>query len=135
MTPDVGMVSTWIHLCPVWDMVAHHGHTEQRVGAPDSGYPIFPPTKEQIMNGNSLSVCSLLRREMLTELGNYPEDFKNGSEDWALWASIVFQGKWRIDVVQEYLLDYRVHKDSMCRSKIMAPFEVSRARIQALHAN
>src|SRR5208282_591351 len=59
--PDIGVVSTWMHIVPVWDMVAHHGHSESFMGAPGSGYPIYAPRRAQILAGNCLSVCSLLR--------------------------------------------------------------------------
>jgi glycosyltransferase involved in cell wall biosynthesis len=130
---DIGMVSTWMHVCPMPEMVAHQGHSDYFTGQPGSGYPIFAPTKQQILAGNSLPVCSLLRKSMLAELGNYPEIMNRGSEDWALWAMVVHSGKWGIRVVPEHLFVYRVHKDSMCRSAIMEPnFEVTKAKIRGL---
>jgi glycosyltransferase involved in cell wall biosynthesis len=121
MTEGVGVVSTWIHI---------FGLGRESTGAPGSSYPIFAPTLEQITTGNTLAVCSLVRREALLEVSGWPEDFTRGSEDWALWASIVLTGKWRVDVVPEYLFHYRVHKNSMCRSKTMAPFAETQARIR-----
>lgn len=124
MTDGVGVVSTWIHI---------FGLGRESTGAPGSSYPIFVPTLEQITSGNTLAVCSLIRRETLLEVGGWPEDFTRGSEDWALWCSIVALNKWKIDVIPEYLFHYRVHKNSMCRSKTMAPFSETLARIQSIY--
>jgi len=129
MTPEVGLVSTWIHIEPTEPMRAA-GHCVAQMGAPGSGYPIHIPTREEILNGNCLSVCSLMRRETLNDVGGYPEEFTRGSEDWAVWA-LIAHSKWKIDVVQEYLFHYRVHPNSMCRSAIMDKFENSRDRIRA----
>ena len=124
MMDGVGVVSTWIHI---------FGLGRESTGAPGSSYPIFVPTLEQITSGNTLAVCSLIRRETLLEVGGWPEDFTRGSEDWALWCSIVALNKWKIDVIPEYLFHYRVHKNSMCRSKTMAPFSETLARIQSIY--
>lgn len=122
MTDGVGVVSTWMQI---------FGLGRERAGAPDSSYPIFPPTLEQITEGNTLAVCSLIRRETLLDVGGWPEDLNQGSEDWGLWASIVHAGKWRIEVIPEYLFHYRVHRASMSRSTMMAPFAVNQAKIRA----
>jgi glycosyltransferase involved in cell wall biosynthesis len=131
MIDGVGLVSTWIHICPTEDMI-RKGHSPHMTGQPGSGYPIYPPRREQILNGNCLSVCSLLRKSMLDELGGYPESMNRGSEDWALWAMIVWKTNWATRVVREHLFYYRIHKDSMCRSTHMAPFEESKAKIRRL---
>lgn len=128
----MGMVSTYFEFAPEPDMLAK-GHAVAVCGPPNSAYPLYKPTREQILNGNCLPVVSLLRRSMLTELGNYPEIMNRGSEDWALWAKIVFSGKWDIFVLPEVLFRYRIHKDSMCRSNIMEPnFEITRQKIRTL---
>lgn len=131
MTDGVGMVSTWLQLCPTPDMI-EKGHNVCLVGQPGSAYPVYPPSRGEILNGNCLSVCSLLRKSMLDELGGYPEVMNRGSEDWALWAMIVWKTQWKIRVVPEHLFLYRIHKDSMCRSSHMAPFEESKAKIWRL---
>lgn len=126
MTDGVGVVSTWMQI---------FGLGRERSGAPGSSYPVFAPTLEQITSGNTLLTCSLIRRETLADVGGWPEDFNRGSEDWALWASIVRAGKWRVDVVPEYLFHYRVHKNSMCRSKTMPPFLETQARMRAKYGS
>lgn len=131
MQDGVGLVSTWINICPTPDMI-QKGHAPHPTGHPGSGYPIHPPRRHEILNGNCLSVCSLLRKSMLEELGGYPESMNRGSEDWALWAMIVWKTKWATRVVPEYLFFYRIHKDSMCRSSHMAPFEESKEKIRRL---
>jgi len=129
MVDGVAIVGTWMHIEPD-DITRRNSHEVQQAGAFGSCYPIYAPTREQILTGNSLAICSLIRREALDQAGQYPEDFKNGSEDWCLWCSIICSGRWRVVVVPEYLFHYRVHPDSMCRSSTMAPFPVTRARIR-----
>lgn len=126
----VGLVSTYMRICPTWDMIAHGGHSEQDTGHPGSGYHIHAPNDREILEGNCLPVCSLIRRKTLEEMGLYPEQFVRGSEDWALWAKIVTTRRWKVAIVPQYLFLYRVHKDSMCRSTVMAPFEVSKRMIR-----
>jgi len=121
MIKGVGVVGTWLYMEPD-SQCMQSGHTWQMLGPHDSSYPIFAPTREQILAGNSIAVCSLVRREALREVGGYPEDFPKGFEDWCLWASIVCKGNWKIKIVEEYLFRYRVQYKSMCRTGTMIPF-------------
>jgi len=121
MTEGVGVVSTWM---------AIFGHRPEMTGHPGSGYPIIRATREQILNGNCMPVCSLIRRQTLDDVGGYPEEMRAGSEDWCLWAFIICQAKWRVQVLPEYLFYYRTRPGSMSRQATMAPFLESRERIR-----
>lgn len=129
MTDGVGIVSTYMWFEPV-EECRQKGHAWAQAGLPGSPWHIFAPTKEQILNGNSLPVCSLIRRQALMEAGMYNEEFVDGAEDWGLWAGIISKG-WQVRVLPEYLFHYRVHSKSMCRSAQMAPFSVRKAQLWA----
>lgn len=119
MTKNVGVVSTW--------MCMFEGDHEF-VGSENSSYPIFSPVKEDILKGNSLPVCSLIRRKTFESVGGYNFDAPLGSEDWALWAAIVCETKWKTVVVPDHLFNYRVHSTSMSRR--MPPFAQTQKWIQ-----
>ena len=51
---------------------------------------------------------AMLRNSSFREIGGYNELFFIG-QDWELWQRMVAQGM-RIDIIQEVLLDYRLHK-------------------------
>lgn len=124
MAPDVGIVATYMEVFGFWPHFT---------GAPGSSYPIFFPTKAQILNGNCLPVCSLVRKQVALDVGGYPEAMKNGSEDWAFWAAIITKTNWKVEVVPEYLFHYRTRPGSMSRQATMAPFEISKKRIQEMY--
>ena len=125
-----GSVSTWMIMVVSPEMY-DAGHRDQFVGHEGSGWHIHTPTREQILQDNCLPTCSLIRKEILTSIGGWPKQFLRGSEDWALWAKITTMGKWKIDVLPEYLFLYRVHRDSMSRSgpEKMAPRNEAREMI------
>ncbi len=131
MTDGVGVVSTYMEVFGQWPHMA---------GAPGSPYPIFYPTKEQILKGNCLPVCSLVRKQTALDVGCYPEVMTKGSEDWAMWAGIICKTNWRVEVVPEHLFHYRTRAASMSRggggpmTSTMAPFEVAQAKIRELYA-
>ena len=129
MTDGVGVVATWMWVEPVADMLSK-GHSRAALGAPGSGWPIYAPTKQQILHGNSIPVCSLIRRKALEETGGYDETFYDGAEDWGLWCGIVSLGTWSIRVLPEYLFHYRVHAKSMCRSVNMCSITARREQLR-----
>jgi glycosyltransferase involved in cell wall biosynthesis len=118
MIGNVGVVSTWMEM--------FEGSTE-RVGPSASSYPIFAPTFEQILKGNTLHCASLVSRKAFIDVGGYDSSITVGSEDWALWVSIVKAG-YEVRVLPEYLFHYRVHADSLSRR--MPPFEQTQRAIQ-----
>lgn len=124
-------VVTWMHITPLWQMITYHAHTEQWVGAPGTSYPIFAPTREQILDGNCLPVCGLIKKDFLQAIDGYPEEIDGPIEDWAMWAKFVCAGA-RIDVVPEYLFHYRVHAGSASRTRWIQSFDVYRERVRKL---
>lgn len=119
MTQDTGVVATWIEM---------FGSSTEKVGSSNSSYPIFAPTQEQILMGNSLPICSLIRKKTFYDAVGYDVDAPLGSEDWLLWATIVCLTDWKIKVLPEYLFYYRVHPESLSRR--MPPFEQTRQKIK-----
>lgn len=124
-------VVTWTHIFPTWQMITYESHSEQWVGEPESSYPIYAPTREQILNGNCLPVCGLIRKSLLLNIGGYPEDIVGPVEDWATWAKLVCAGA-RIEVIPEHLFHYRVHAGSASRTQWKEPLEVYREKIRGL---
>lgn len=124
MTENVGVVATWMEI---------FGARPEKTGHPGSCYPIFYPTREQILNGNCLPVCSLIRRDACLEVGGWPEAMKEGSEDWALWVRIICQTSWQVAILPEYLFHYRTRPGSMSRQATMMPFEQAREKIRILY--
>lgn len=126
-------VVTWMHIVPTWQMITWHAHSEQFVGAPDTSYPIFAPTREQILNGNCLPVCGLFKKSLLKRLGGYPTTISGLIADWGMWAKIVCSGA-KIAVLQEHLFHYRVQGASISRTSVDS-IEDSRRAIGALCAS
>jgi glycosyltransferase involved in cell wall biosynthesis len=126
MTDGVGVVSTWMHI---------FGARPELAGHKGSCYPIFPPTQDEILNGNTMPVCSLIRKQTLRDVGGYPEEMSEGSEDWALWVKIVVNGTWRVVICPEYLFHYRTRPGSMSRQATMMPFLQAREKIRRLYGS
>lgn len=126
MTEGVGVVSTWMEI---------FGARPERAGHVGSCYPIFYPTREQILNGNCMPVCSLIRKQTLRDVGGYPEEMREGSEDWALWVKIIVNRTWRVAICPEYLFYYRTRPGSMSRQATMMPFLQAREKIQRLYGS
>lgn len=133
MAEGVGVVGTWMWVEPV-EAARAQGHSWHQTGAVGSGWPIYAPTKEQILFGNSIPVCSLVRKEAFLEAGGYDETFINGAEDWGLWCGIISLGKWQVKILPEYLFHYRVHAKSMCRSANMCSIDARRNQLRAKYA-
>lgn len=133
MTDGVAVVATYMWNEPVAE-ARDKGHSWCQIGHPGSGWPIYAPTKEQILFGNSIPVCSLIRKEALLEVGGYDETFIYGAEDWGLWCGIVSSGKWQVKVLPEYLFHYRVHSTSMCRNVNMCSIEARREQLRVKYA-
>lgn len=126
MTPEVGVVSTYMNI---------FGARPELTGHPGSCYPIFYPTREQILNGNCMPVCSLIRRQTVIDAGLYPEAMTQGSEDWGLWVKIICWTNWKVAVLPEYLFHYRTRPGSMSRQATMMPFVEAREKIRRLYGS
>lgn len=55
---------------------------------------------------------AMFRKECWDKTGGYDEGMKTGYEDWEFWIRITAAG-WRVHVIKEYLLNYRVTEKSM----------------------
>lgn len=90
------------------------------------------PTIEQLMIDNCVTVCSLIRRGVLEETGNYYNmQLNSGYEDWNLWIDILKRG-WKIDLVPEPLFHYREKPNSMLKDSTKIRPELV-AKIHSLH--
>ena len=89
-------------------------------GIKDYVWETFSPTLQQLMNDNSIPVCSLLSRRVLNEVGcyngclsGYDKDYI-GYEDWNLWLDIV-KREYRVIILREALFHYREKPESMLK--------------------
>ena len=55
---------------------------------------------------------AMFRKECWEKTGGYDEQMKSGYEDWEFWIRLTSLG-WKVDVLKEYLLNYRVTEKSM----------------------
>ena len=55
---------------------------------------------------------AMFRKECWEKVGGYDENMKNGYEDWEFWIRLTSSG-WKVHVLKEYLLNYRVTEKSM----------------------
>lgn len=71
---------------------------------------------DSILSGNYIDMCSLVRREVILEVGGFDEHLDLiGWEDWDLWIRVA-QTKWKFHFLEEELFDYRVRPDSLMGS-------------------
>ncbi len=55
---------------------------------------------------------AMFRKSCWESIGGYDEQMKKGFEDWEFWIRLTAKG-WRVEVVKEFLLNYRVTEKSM----------------------
>jgi GT2 family glycosyltransferase len=55
---------------------------------------------------------AMFRKECWEKIGGYDEQMKTGYEDWEFWLRLTAAG-WKVHVVKEFLLNYRVTEKSM----------------------
>lgn len=55
---------------------------------------------------------AMFRKECWDKTGGYDEQMKSGYEDWEFWIRLTSAG-WKVHVLKEYLLNYRVTEKSM----------------------
>src|SRR6185503_1413596 len=58
------------------------------------------------------SASAMFRRKCWETAGGYDEKMKSGYEDWEFWIRLTGAG-WKVGVIKEYLLNYRVTEKSM----------------------
>lgn len=78
----------------------------------DHGVVAAPtPSIADLLCGNKLDTCAVIRRAALDEVGGWDEAV-NASEDWALWVALVDAG-WKLDTIPLVGSDYRVRTGSL----------------------
>lgn len=55
---------------------------------------------------------AMFRKECWEKIGGYDEQMKAGYEDWEFWIRLTAAG-WKVEVLDDYLLNYRVTNKSM----------------------
>jgi len=69
------------------------------------------PTKEQILVGNPIAICAIVRAEILKEILFDPRLDKLGLEDWELWINL-FSKDYKFIYFEEILFKIRVSANS-----------------------
>lgn len=70
------------------------------------------PTVEDFKTGNRIGYCSLIKKDVLLEVGGYSTRMDVGYEDYALWFDLLSRGK-IIETIPEILWYYRRKPNSM----------------------
>lgn len=70
------------------------------------------PGIEDFATGNRIGYCSLIRRDVLLEVGGYSPKMTYGYEDFHLWFNLLTRGK-KIETISEVLWYYRRKPNSM----------------------
>jgi len=55
---------------------------------------------------------AMFRKACWEKIGGYDEQMKSGYEDWEFWIRLTSAG-WKVHVIKEYLLNYRITEKSM----------------------
>lgn len=87
-----------------------HAHVE-RFGLESGLMPAPTPSIPDLLSGNKLDTCAVIRRSALVEVGGWPLG-TDGSEDWALWLALIEAG-WGFATVDVVGSDYRTRAGSM----------------------
>ena len=93
--PDVLAASAWLRM---------HGVADALV-CPRGG------TVRDFLDRNACPATVLLRREVSLRTGGYPEEMREGFEDWDFFLTLLTDGG-RVAIVEEPLIQYRTAPDS-----------------------
>lgn len=74
-----------------------------------------PFNLQRIMISNVIDACSVIRRSVLQQVGQYDTSMRSGWEDWELYLRIAFAG-YELHYINEVLFDYRVQSSSMSKA-------------------
>ena len=66
----------------------------------------------ELLVGNRIDACAVMRREVLVTLGGYDEAMRDGYEDWEFWIRLINAGH-RLRHIAEPLFYYRVREGSL----------------------
>jgi glycosyltransferase involved in cell wall biosynthesis len=105
-TPDIGLVHCWVR------EVDAEGAPIREVRGGLRGWALadHAQLRTTVLGGGSAAV---LRRECFAEFGGFDPSLST-SADWDMWRRVM--GKYRIDLVEEALVDYRIHGAAMHRN-------------------
>ncbi len=81
------------------------GQREQLVVQPEVTLP-------QMLVGNRIDACAVVRRSVLQRTGGYDEAMRDGYEDWELWIRLMSEGH-RFAHISGPLMHYRVRSGSL----------------------
>jgi GT2 family glycosyltransferase len=121
------------------DRVAVVGTWAAVFGIRDYTWETWVPTIEQLMQDNSIPVCSLIKRGVLKEVGGYNPALSGyskhltGYEDWNLWLDVLKRG-YKIAILPERLFHYREKPGSMLQESTKKRPELI-AKIRSLHTD
>lgn len=74
-----------------------------------------PFNLQQLMLGNYIDACAVIRKAVIDEVGYYENMKIMGYEDWDLWLRIALKG-YKFHYIDKILFSYRVHRSSMMRT-------------------
>jgi glycosyltransferase involved in cell wall biosynthesis len=84
-------------------------------GAKSGVHPPGPFNLQQIMLGNYIDACAIVRKSVVEKVGFYENMKIMGYEDWDLWLRIALKG-YKFHYINETLFFYRVHPQSMMKT-------------------
>lgn len=87
--------------------------------------------KELLAAGNYIDAMTLIRKQMLIELGGYAVEMDTGWEDYDLWCRVAERGGYGV-MVPQVLSFYREHSQSMLREVSHKTIEKSIALINKI---
>ena len=97
---DVGIVSGWVRLFGM----------SNSIWVPQNDIDLL-----RILTDNRINSGSCFRKEASVKAGMYDEKLRS-FEDWDNWIKIIKDG-WKVKVIPEILLNYRVHENSKYQRK------------------
>lgn len=74
-------------------------------------------TLQDFIRANRIFCSAMFKRRVWELVGGYDEKLVRAYEDWDMWIRAL-QAGFTIKIVPEFLFNYRIHKDSMCRKNV-----------------
>lgn len=93
--PEVGIVSSWVKTFDLAEWLVKPTGGDVR----------------DFLHKNNCPGQALIRKRCWEEIGGYDENMKFGYEDWDFYIAVTSKG-WRISIIKEPLINYRIAKKS-----------------------